>query len=386
MKRTSLFWGGIFILVGTLVLGCNSKTNSTSVDSISGNQTKDGILHIINQVNKHWQAENPQHGDSFWHRAAYHTGNMAAYHVTEDKKYKEFSEVWAEHNQWMGAKEQDKTKWVYNYGETDEYVLFGDFQTCFQVYIDLYNLNPSENKIARTKEVMEYQMQTPNSDYWWWADGLYMAMPVMTKLYKLTKNKQYLDKQYEYFIFAKDLMYDADDHLFYRGAKYIYPKHKTTSGSKDFWARGNGWAFAALAKVLEDLPIESKYRDEYITIYKQMAQSLKTTQQEEGYWSRSMLDADYALGYETSGTAFFAYGLLWGVNNGLLTKEDFAPVIERAWSYLTSIALQDDGTVGYVQPIGERADQHKDVGARTTADFGVGAFLLAASQMYVYCQ
>jgi rhamnogalacturonyl hydrolase YesR len=35
---------------------------------------------------------------------------------------------------------------------------------------------------------MEYQMSTPNRDYWWWADGLYMVMPVMTKMYNITKN------------------------------------------------------------------------------------------------------------------------------------------------------------------------------------------------------
>jgi hypothetical protein len=42
--------------------------------------------------------------------------------------------------------------------------------------------------------------------------------------------------------------------------------------------------------------------------------------------------------------------------------------------------------VGYVQPIGERADQHNNVGPETTADFGVGAFLLAASEMVKYAQ
>ena len=50
---------------------------------------------------------------------------------------------------------------------------------------------------------MEYEMSTPNNDYWWWADGLYMVMPVMTKLYKVTDNQQYLDKLYEYFTYAK---------------------------------------------------------------------------------------------------------------------------------------------------------------------------------------
>ena len=179
-------------------------------------------------------------------------------------------------------------------------------------------------------------------------------------------------------------MYDEESALFYRDGKYIYPKHKTNQGLKDFWARGNGWVFAGLAKVLQDLPEDNANRAEYIGIYRSMAESLAAAQQDEGYWTRSLLDPQQAPGRETSGTAFFIYGYLWGVNNGFLDKATYEPVIGRGWKYLTEIALQPDGKIGYVQPIGERADQHKNVGPETTADFGVGAFLLAASEMVKY--
>jgi len=94
----------------------------------------------------------------------------------------------------MGAKSDNKENWKYTYGETNEHVLFGDWQICFQTYIDLYNLDKDEKKIARAREVMEYEMSTARNDYWWWADGLYMVMPVMTKLYKVTSNQLYLEK------------------------------------------------------------------------------------------------------------------------------------------------------------------------------------------------
>ena len=57
-------------------------------------------------------------------------------------------------------------------------------------------------------------------------------------------------------------------------------------------------------------------------------------------------------------------------------------MVEKSWNYLTKFALQDDGTVGYVQPIGEKAIPGQVVDKNSTADFGVGAFLLAASEMY----
>lgn len=234
-------------------LGKSNNQNEAITDSV---WTKSKVIETIKKVNDYWQAENPEPAFAFWHPAAYHTGNIAAYEVTGNETYKKYSEAWAEKNQWKGATSDDKSKWKYNYGETMEHVLFGDWQICFQTYIDLYNMDrePAEYKIARAKEVMEYEMSTPNNDYWWWADGLYMVMPVMTKLYKVTDNQQYLDKLYEYFTYAKNLMYDEESALFYRDGKYIYPKHKTNQGLKDFWSRGNGWVFAGLAKVLQDLP------------------------------------------------------------------------------------------------------------------------------------
>jgi rhamnogalacturonyl hydrolase YesR len=351
-----------------------------SLASWAGNTYKE-VLDLIDKVNSYWQNTHPEPGNAFWHSAAYHTGNMEAYFLTGNETYRRYSEKWAEHNQWKGAPSDDKANWKYQYGESADFVLFGDWQICFQTYIDLYNLQPDERKIVRTQEVMEYQTATSNNDYWWWADGLYMVMPVMTKLYKITGNQLYLNKLYEYFSYAKQLMYDSESHLFFRDAKYIYPKHKTNSGLKDFWARGNGWVFAGLAKVLQDLPENDIHREEYLRTYRAMAIALKDSQQPEGHWTRSILDESQAPGYETSGTAFFTYGFLWGINNGILEKNIYSPVANKGWEYLTRIALQANGQVGFVQPVGERADQHKNVNAGTTADFGVGAFLLAASEM-----
>jgi len=168
------------------------------------------VLKIINKVNTYWQNHNKPESRAFWDNAAYHTGNMEAYFLTGNEDYLNYSETWAEHNQWMGAKGKDKSQWKYSYGETDEYVLFGDWQICFQTYIDLYNILPDNRRIKRTKEVMEYQMSTSRNDYWWWSDGLYMVMPVMTKMYKLTGNERYLDKLYEYLTVADSIMFDPE--------------------------------------------------------------------------------------------------------------------------------------------------------------------------------
>lgn len=362
-----------------LAIGCSGWGTQGAAAALPA---PDDVIAIIHRVNDYWQSANPRHGRAFWDNAAYHSGNMEAYFVTGRQEYLDYSVAWAERNQWMGARSNDRANWRYTYGETDDFVLFGDWQICFQTYVDLYNLLGGEEKIARAREVMEYQMATEASDYWWWADGLYMVMPVMTKLYKVTGNPLYLDKLHEYYTYAKELMFDDEAGLFFRDAKYVYPQHTTSNGLKDFWARGNGWVFAGLAKVLADLPTDSPYRDEFVSVYRQMAAALAACQQPEGHWTRSLLDPEHAPGYETSGTAFFTYGFLWGINNGLLDRREYLPVALKGWRYLTEVALQEDGRVGYIQPIGERAIPGQVVDVNSTANFGVGAFLLAASEMY----
>ena len=212
-----------------------------------------------------------------------------------------------------------------------------------------------------------------------------MVMPVMTKLYKTTGDVKYLDKLYENFKWSDDLMFDKDEQLYYRDAKYIWPKVKTAcNGGKSFWARGDGWVLAGLAKVLSDMPKDYKHRDFFELRFRQLAEGVARVQRPGGYWSRSMLCEQDAPGPETSGTAFFTYGMLWGVNNGILNRSKYEPVIEKAWQYLITTALQPDFSVGYVQPIGEKPDPTKTVNARSQANFGTGAFLLAACEHLRY--
>ncbi len=383
MKRTTIL---LLAVLATLTMAarqprCDHGEPRKGAERWSAEKTKE----VIKKVNTYWQTNHPAEDRAFWDNAAYHTGNMEVYHLLGDKQMLDYSIRWAEHNKWKGATEADPAKWKYKqYGEGQDYVLFGDWQICFQTYIDLYHLAPSKKKVARAKEVMGYIADSKVHDYWWWADALYMVMPVMTKMYKLTGDEKYLDKLYENICYNDSIMLDHETGLYFRDGKYVYPKHKTANGKKDFWARGDGWVLAGLAKVLQDMPKTYEHQKFFAEKYVRLAYAVKQLQQPEGHWTRSMMDPNQAPGYETSGTAFFCYGLLWGVNNGYLPKKEFVPVIEKAWHYLTTIALQPSGKVGYVQPIGERAIPGQRVNTNSEANFGVGAFLLAACEYYRY--
>ena len=114
------------------------------------NTEAEKVREIINKVNCQWQKNNSPKVRSFWDNAAYHTGNMEAYFLTGNDDFMEYSKAWAEHNQWKGAKSNNRSEWKYSYGESDDYVLFGDYQVCFQTYIDLYNILPENKPCTRS--------------------------------------------------------------------------------------------------------------------------------------------------------------------------------------------------------------------------------------------
>src|SRR5574344_1273257 len=113
-------------------------------------------IQIVEKVNNHWQSVNSPEVRSFWDNAAYFTGNMEAYKLTGNAAYLEYSDKWCRYNRWQGATEKDPLKWQYkNYGEDQRHVLFGDWQICFQTYLDMYQMNPEAYKIKRAEELVD---------------------------------------------------------------------------------------------------------------------------------------------------------------------------------------------------------------------------------------
>jgi rhamnogalacturonyl hydrolase YesR len=130
--------------------------------------------------------------------------------------------------------------------------------------------------------------------------------------------------------------------------------------------------------MLQFIPAEYPDRSKYVAQFQQMAAKVLTCQQPDGLWRSSLLDpASYPL-KETSGSGFYCYALAWGVNNGLLDRAQFEPAALKAWGALVA-CVAADGKLTHVQPIG--ADPKK-FDADATEVYGVGAFLLAGSEIY----
>lgn len=74
----------------------------------------------------------------------------------------------------------------------------------------------------------------------------------------------------------------------------------------------------------------------------------------------------------------------WKLSCTVLRGERGSNAPDLPGKYLSTVALQPDGKIGYVQPIGEKAIPGQVVDANSTSNFGVGAFLLAACERVRY--
>ncbi len=211
---------------------------------------------------------------------------------------------------------------------------------------------------------------------WTWIDALFMGAPVWILMAQVTGDERYLDFGDHEFWASFDTFWDTDESLLYRDRRYMSMRDE--DGQKVFWSRGNGWVFAAFARILPKLPPEHPNRQKYLDRYRAMAARLVELQRADGHWTSSLTNEAISPTPENSGSAFFTYGLAWGINEGLLDRETYLPAVERAWSSLVS-NLYADGRLAYVQPSGSAPQV---VHRESTDVYGVGAFLLAASEVY----
>ena len=293
---------------------------------------------------------------------------------------------------WAAIAESDKYyEWLKNIGSTHEWKLHkrkyhADDHTVGQLYIELYRKYQDEKMIEPTKEHLNFIRMHPSQsvlnwkteyhqDRWNWCDALFMSPPVWAKIYNITGDRKYLDFMMDEFKATTNFLFDKKEHLYYRDEGYM---KRLDNGTKIFWARGNGWVFAGLTNIMNELKPETKEYKYFLKIYKKMAKKLLDIQTPKGHWSMSLLGQKFYPTPETSGSSFYIYGLAWGINKGILDKETYIGAVEKGWLAMTSY-VTSDGMLGYVQPIG--AGPGKAWPDKTEV-YGTGAFLSAGSEVY----
>lgn len=311
---------------------------------------------------------------SLWTRAVYYEGLMALYGIDPKNEYIDYTDRWAAFHKWTprdGTSTRD-----------------ADNQCCSQTYLDRFVMTGDSAMMRPTMENIRGQMAETKLGYWTWIDAIQMAMPVYAQMYKITGDKAYIDHAMDMYRWSRNEcgggLFNEADGLWWRDADYV-PPYKEKDGKQCYWSRGNGWVLAALVRTMDQMKPHGKVYKELKKDFTAMCDALAKCQREDGFWNVSLVSPATYGGKETSGTALFLYGISWGLRKGYLKESQFRPVADKAWKAIATEALHRDGFLGYVQGTGKDPSAGQPVTYDKVPDFedfGVGCFLLGATEYY----
>jgi unsaturated rhamnogalacturonyl hydrolase len=339
------------------------------------------VVDVLRRANSYFVAahEDPSMGPAWeypshnWTRSVYYEGLFALHGVDPKPSDLSYALDWAVSHEWT-IPGGWATKSAYD-------------QCAGQPYIALYEVEPIHSRIADIEINIEFILIHGETDHWTWVDALQMAMPIYAKFGVMSGRTAYYDRMYAMYSHAKNVegpagLYNQAEHLWWRDARFV-PPYAEPNGKNCYWSRGNGWAFSALARVLDIIPEREAHRAEYLADFTAMAEALRVLQRSDGFWNVSLHDPTHFPGPELTGTSLFTYGMAWGVRKGILSAASFVPVIERAWTAMAS-AVHDNGFLGYVQGTGEQPADGQPVTFDSRPDFedfGLGCLLLGGSEV-----
>ncbi|MFP5229371.1 MAG: glycoside hydrolase family 88 protein [Acidobacteriota bacterium] len=273
----------------------------------------------------------------------------------------------------------------------------------------LYNVTQNERyyKAAKVlREQLAQQPKTASGGFWhkriypnqMWLDGLYMAEPFYAQYAAEFEEPQDFAEITRQFVLMDEHARDAKTGLLYHGwdeSKEQFWANKTTGDSANFWGRAMGWYMMALVDTLPFYPEGDPGRAHLLAILQQTAAAVvKVQDAKSGLWWQVLDKPGAKENYlEASASCMFTYALAKGVRMGYLprTYEKYA---ERGWKGIQQqfVRTGSDGSVtltGTVKVAGLGGAEHRDGSyayyvAQPVAENdpkGVGAFLLAASEM-----
>lgn len=288
---------------------------------------------------------------------------------------------------WLYHEIGQKNNWQIpaNFINYPKYGIYHADELCVaQFYLELFDMYKDRQLIEATKNRLDSIMENPpsndmsfhNKQSWTWCDAVFMAPPVYLGIARIENDTTYVNFMHNRFMDTYNHLFDTQEHLFFRDDSYFDKREE--NGEKIFWGRGNGWVIAGLTNIIQLLPDNSEWKPFYVDLFQKMAARLVQLQRNDGFWYASLLDPDSYPAPETSATALISYSIAYGIRNDILDRNRFSDALKKAWSALLT-AINDEGKLGWVQSIG--ADPKK-VTEEMNAIYGVGAFLMAASEIY----
>ncbi|MBN1603273.1 MAG: glycoside hydrolase family 88 protein [Chitinispirillaceae bacterium] len=208
-------------------------------------------------------------------------------------------------------------------------------------------------------------------------DDMYMTGSLHVQAYRATKDKKYLDFCANYIVRYSNALQQSNG-LYQHGA----------NKSKQYWGRGNGWAAAGTAELLEILPKEHVKYNEVVNGFKKHMKGLIDVQLDKGMWPQLLASTDSRNWDETSGTSMFIFALFTGLELGILDKETYLEPARKGWMAVINY-LSSDGKLGNIAngfwPTTGTADEYLTAKKGGAGDsHGTAGFIWAATSIIRY--
>ena len=170
-----------------------------------------------------------------------------------------------------------------------------------------------------------------------WLDDLYMSVPALAQMGKMTGETKYFDDACRQIIQMKRRMYVPELGLYRHGWVQDMNPHPVFP-----WGRANGWTIMAAAELLSVLPEQHPEYPIIRSIYLRHLDGIVKCQGINGFWHQ-LLDRPETY-EETSATAMFVFAIARGINRGWIDASAYGPSALLGWNAVTT-QIDPDGAV-----------------------------------------
>jgi rhamnogalacturonyl hydrolase YesR len=233
-----------------------------------------------------------------------------------------------------------------------------------------------------------------------WSDGVFMGQMFLIRYGESIGDRKYCYDEAirQIMIFAKHAQKSDSGLLYHAWAAQpelalVVPERKQhwadmqTGLSPQVWSEGLGWYALVTVETLSHLPRGYPGRSEVLDIYKRLAEGLRRAQDpKSGGWS-FVVDKQTKPGnwIDTSGSAMFTYALERGIELGILSRKQYAPVVANGYRAITHNArINANGTIDVLSAcdglcVQASYEDYINCNRRENAKEAIGGFLWATA-------
>ena len=185
----------------------------------------------------------------------------------------------------------------------------------YLAYISTGQMRLADGTLARNRPLLDSL----------WLDDLYMSVPALAQMGKLTGERKYYDDAVKQILQFADRMFVKEKGLYMHGWVQGMNVHPVFH-----WGRANGWAILAKTELLEVLPENHPGRARVLDLLRAHIRGLAAVQGHAGLWHQLL---DHPESYEeTSCTAMFTFGIARAINRGWIDPLAHGPMASLGWN------------------------------------------------------